>query len=192
MKKRFPHNTADADDHPAAPAGMAALAFEQFSSGLHRYLLRRLRSAANAEDLAQEVYLRLLRAVEPRQVKFPQAYVYQIAFHVLCEFQVRERGGRVTFDSETTAQLANHVADETATPEQAYEEEAQRRRFEQVLADLPPMQRTVLRLATQHNFSHAQIAEKLGIAVSTVRNHLYKAIDHCRHRFAHQNEERDS
>jgi RNA polymerase sigma factor (sigma-70 family) len=186
MKKRLPRSTLDADEQPAAPAGMAAFAFEQFSSGLYRYLLRRLRSVANAEDLAQEVYLRLLRAVEPRQVKFPQAYVYRIAFHVLCEFQVRERGGKVTFDSETAAALADHVADETATPEQAYEEDARQERFEQVLGELPPMQRAVLRLATQHNFSHAQIAASLGISVSTVRNHLYKAIDHCRHRFADQ------
>jgi RNA polymerase sigma factor (sigma-70 family) len=186
MKKRFSRNSASAGAHIGSPAGLAALAFEQFSPGLYRYLLRRLKSAANAEDLAQEVYLRLLRAVDPRQVKFPQAYVYRIALNVLCEFQVRERGRAVAFDSDAVAHLAEKLTDESALPETAYETEAREERLKRAIEELPPMQRAVLRPATQRDFSHAQIAEQLGISVSTTRNHLYKAIDYCRHRCAEE------
>jgi RNA polymerase sigma factor (sigma-70 family) len=182
MKKRAQRPDVTGE-RSAAPAGLTALALEQFSPGLYRFLLRRLRNADKAQDILQEVYLRLLRATETGHVKSPQAYVYRVALNVLCEFQMRERGSEVTFDSDAVARLAEQLADE-AVPEAIYEQDTQEIRFEQAIRELPPMQRAVLRLVTQHAFSHADIAQKLGISVSTVRNHLYKAIDYCRHRVA--------
>jgi RNA polymerase sigma-70 factor (ECF subfamily) len=166
-----------------AGAASSELAAGEFRTGLYRYLLRRLRSAQDAEDLVQEVYLRLLRVVDSRQIRFPQAYLYRIAFNVLCEFQVRARDSEVTFNSETADQVAEYWADETALPEEAMEETLREERLERTIAELPPMQRAVLRLAAKQNLSHAQIAEALGISVSTMRNHLYKAIASCRRRF---------
>lgn len=183
MKKRAQQRPDAAAGPPATRAGLAALALEQFSSGLYRFLLRRLRNAEKAEDLSQEVYLRLLRTTETGHVRSPQAYVYRVALNVLCEFQIRERGGEVTFDSEAVAQVAEQLADD-ASPDAIYEQNAQEARFAEAIRELPPMQRAVLRLVTQHAFSHAEIAEQLGISVSTVRNHLYKAIDYCRRRVA--------
>lgn len=167
---------------PSSPSRLAALAFEQFRVGLYRFLVRRLRSTENAEDLAQEVYLRLLRAADTQQVKCPQAYVYRVAFNVLYEFKLRERGDRTVFDSEALAQAVEGLPDDAALPEEACEDGDRAQQFERVVSQLPPMQRAVLRLAAQHNLSHGEIAGKLGISVSTVRNHLYKAIDSCRHR----------
>lgn len=178
------NRTAETTGHPKGSSRLAALAFEQFRSGLYRFLLRRLRGTGNAEDLAQEVYLRLLRSVDPGQVKCPQAYVYRVAFNVLYEFKLRQRGDPIAFDSQMIDQAAEKLADDDALPDEVYADEAKGRRLEQVIAQLPPMQRAALRLATQHDLSHAQIADKLGISVSTMRNHLYKAIDSCRQRLA--------
>lgn len=169
---------------PNDPSDLAARAFEEFRSGLYRLLLRRLRNSETAEDLAQEVYLRLLRTADPAGVRCPQAYVYRIAFNVLYEFRLRERDRPMVFDSAIVDHATDQLPDAAARPDEVYERTAQMREFEQIVQQLPPMQRAVLRLATHHTLSHAQMAEKLGISVSTVRNHLYKAIDHCRHRFA--------
>lgn len=170
------------------PPRWAGVAFEHFRSGLYRYLLRRLHSCENAEDLAQEVYLRLLRAADLRQVRYPQAYVYRIAFNVLYEFRMRERGSPTVFDSTAVASAAEELADEALTPDEVYDHSERKRRFEAVTARLPPMQRAVLRLAAHHSLSHAQIAQTLGISVNTVRNHLYKAIDYCRHHVGSESE----
>lgn len=187
MKKRS-QTGSDPATRSSTTLGLASLAFEQFSAGLYRYLLRRLRNTQNAEDLSQEVYLRLLRTTEPGQVRSPQAYVYRVALNVLCEFQMRQRSSEVSFDSEAMAHVTEELADEAATPETVYEQQVQEARLERVIHELPPMQRAVLRLATQHPLSHAQIAEQLGISVNTMRSHLYKAIDHCRHRMAQETE----
>lgn len=176
--------TAREAGQPTAPSDLAARAFEEFRSGLYRLLLRRLRNSETAEDLAQEVYLRLLRTADPAGVRCPQAYVYRIAFNLLYEFRLRERDRPMVFDSSVVEHATDQLPDEAARPDEIYEHTAQTREFEQAVQQLPPMQRAVLKLATHHPLSHAQIAEKLGISVSTVRNHLYKAIDHCRHYLA--------
>lgn len=184
MGNQNPSDLSTPTSQADSPARWAAVAFEHFRLGLYRYLLRRLRSAENAEDLAQEVYLRLLRAADLKQVRFPQAYVYRIAFNVLYEFRLRERGDPTIFDSTAIARAAEELADDAIAPDEAYDDGELKRRFELVVSRLPPMQRAVLRLAAQHDMPHSQIAETLGISVSTVRNHLYKGIDHCRHHVA--------
>ena len=47
--------------HPQGRPNDLVGSLEQLRTGLYRYLLRRLHNAQSAEELAQEVYLRLLR-----------------------------------------------------------------------------------------------------------------------------------
>src|SRR4051812_42481242 len=79
--------------------GKDQCAFEELRAGLHRYLRRELRHPQDVEDLAQEVYLRLLRFTAAESVRFPKAYVFRVAFNVLYEFKHRRRVGQVDFDS---------------------------------------------------------------------------------------------
>lgn len=188
MKPEGPSDSASSEPAACTAADATLLAFSQFRTGLYRYLLRRMHSAQNAEDLVQEVYLRLVRAVDLQQVKFPQAYVYRIACNVLSEFQVRERGRETALDSESLLQLAENIADENPLPEEKYEQGVRDVQLTRAIANLPPMQRAVLQLAMRQDLSHAQMAQQLGITVSTVRNHLYKAIDACRHRLSDEQE----
>jgi RNA polymerase sigma-70 factor (ECF subfamily) len=163
-----------------------ATAFAHFGSGLRRYLLRRLRCANDADDLAQEVYLRLLRVSAADSVECPQAYVYRVAGNVLYEFALHRTRGVVTFDSEAADRAANHLADDAATPEESADQGAKERRLANVVAQLPPMQRAVLLLARHRDLSHAEIAARLGISVNTARVHLYRALAQCRQKMANE------
>ena len=53
-----------------------------WNAGLTRYLRRRLPGRIDPEDLAQEVYVRLLRVEQLEQIKEPQAYLYRVASNV--------------------------------------------------------------------------------------------------------------
>ncbi|WP_293866703.1 RNA polymerase sigma factor [Steroidobacter sp.] len=179
-----PEATADRDDG-ATPdamgdAGATQRAFETLRAGLHRYLRRRLRHAQDVEDLAQEVYLRLLRFTDPKQVKSPAAYLFQVALHVLYEFRLHQNRGVVTFDSTTATAAAEHLPDPGTRPEEAHEQQLLRERCSVLIEHLPPMQRLVLLLTTREELSNDQIAEKLGISASTVRVHLFRAIANLR------------
>lgn len=155
-------------------------ALEQFRGGLQRYLSRRLQHAQNAEELAQEVYLRLLRVENPDRVKSPQAYMYRVALNALQEFRAREEANPVAFDSERVEQMGERLSDDTASPEVLIDRSTESHALEALIARLPPMQQRVLLMATSQDLPHAQIAQLLGISVRTVRNHLYRALHFCR------------
>lgn len=170
----------DAKRKPSPWAG----ALEQFRAGLQHYLLRRLQHADNAEELAQEVYLRLLRVVDPTRVKSPQAYMYRVAINALQEFKAREDANPVAFDSERLEHLSEQLSDDSAGPELLLERQAENEELEHILIQLPPMQRKVLLMATSQDLPHSEIGRTLGISVRTVRNHLYRALAFCRQQAA--------
>lgn len=168
----------------AGHAGFAAFAYAQFRAGLHRYLLRRLRSADRAQDLAQEVYLRLLRFADRELVQCPEAYVYRVAFNVLCEFRLSEQRQRVAFDSDEMARVAEQLAQDEEPVEDQWEQEARQQWLDAALEELPSMQRAVFILAIRHDVPHQQIATRLGLSLHTVRKYLYRTLHHCRQRMA--------
>jgi len=164
--------------------GFGGLAFGQLSARLHRFLLRRLRHAQYAQDLEQEVYVRLLRLSNEELVRSPEAYVYRIASNLVSRFAQRERQGPVDFDSPDAADLAARLSDESASPEEICEEQDRERRLAQAVAQLPAMQKAVFILARYQGLAHAEIAERLGISAHTVKKHMLRAICRCREALA--------
>src|SRR5882757_10628705 len=59
----------------------------RWSRSLFQFLRRRVRTSVDIEDLAQETYLRLLRARDLGEVRNPQAYLLRVASHVLLEWR---------------------------------------------------------------------------------------------------------
>src|SRR6204780_5987157 len=60
---------------------------QRWNRSLFRFLGRRVRARVDIEDLAQETYLRLLRARDLGDVRNPQAYLLRVASHVLLEWR---------------------------------------------------------------------------------------------------------
>ncbi|HEV7714318.1 MAG TPA: sigma factor, partial [Steroidobacteraceae bacterium] len=59
----------------------------RWNRSLFQFLGRRVRAAVDIEDLAQETYLRLLRARDLSEVRNPQAYLLRVASHVVLEWR---------------------------------------------------------------------------------------------------------
>ncbi|WP_129781777.1 RNA polymerase sigma factor [Peristeroidobacter soli] len=152
---------------PAKPA------LAQYQQALHRYLMRRLRSSEDAADLAQEVYLRMLRVENSELVRSPLDYLYGIASHVVYQFRLRSQRELVTFDSETVAQVSENPR-ELVRDEVADRLEAQQQ-LTWALEQLPPTHRIVLLLRKRDRLSDRQIAERLNLSVHTVKKYLFQA-----------------
>jgi RNA polymerase sigma-19 factor, ECF subfamily len=158
---------------PTPATTLAASVHEKFRAQLHQFLVRRLRGEQGADDLAQEVYLRLLRMEKSELVRQPQAYVYTIASHVASQFRMREERSLVKFDSQALQQAAEdprHVL-----PDELAEQLSAQRLVAKMLQDLPAMHRAVLVLCKRDGMSWDETAEKLGISVHTVKKYLYEA-----------------
>lgn len=150
---------------------------ERWNRSLLQFLRRRVRTTVDIEDLAQETYMRLLRARHLTDVRNPQAYILRIAGHVLAEWRDR----RPPADPLT-------VVDETSLvtlSEAEGELEAQRTqaRLDKVLAHAPPAMRSVLLLRFRDDCSQKEIVEKLGMTDRQVRRHLIKGYEYLRESF---------
>jgi DNA-directed RNA polymerase specialized sigma24 family protein len=64
---------------------------EDHGTDLLRYISRRVRTSADARDIAQEAYVRLLRTERKHLIRDPMAYLYRIAANVLYEFALKRR-----------------------------------------------------------------------------------------------------
>jgi RNA polymerase sigma-19 factor, ECF subfamily len=162
-------------EEPRDGSGLADSAYAAYSSELHRYLLRRIRRREDADDLAQEVFLRLMRVARPERLRKPVAYVFSVAAHLVLEFKLRvgREQRHVTYDSE-----ALEVAAET-TSTGAADELADRLDLEQRLLSglkrLPRAHRHVLLLVKRDGLTHQEAAKVTGYSVNTIERYVTEA-----------------
>jgi len=147
---------------------------KRWNRSLLRFIGRRLRSSVDIEDLAQETYLRLLRARDLGSVRNPHAYLLTVASHVVSEWRDRQPP-REMFEVVDE----NFLADE-ATAEFTIEAEVSQALLDQALQDLPPMTRAVLLLRFRENRRCKDIARDLELTERQVRRHLTRGYERLR------------
>jgi RNA polymerase sigma factor (sigma-70 family) len=137
-----------------------------WNAGLTRYLRRRLPGRIDPEDLAQEVYVRLLRVEKLEQIKEPQAYLYRVASNVAAEWRMRAVHSKPHSDAELETLVT------AATPESLLDDEQFSTQLDAALQTMTPMVRAVIYLKLREDMSHEEIAEHLGITPRMVRRML--------------------
>jgi RNA polymerase sigma-70 factor (ECF subfamily) len=159
-----------------AVAQFVGQTFRKYGAELHRYLLRRLRKPQDADDLAQEVFMRLLRLEDAEFVRKPQAYLYGVASHVVREFRMRteQENDRLRFDSEVLEAAAEHPRGQPS-PDEMAEQLSLRRQLDRALSRLPRMHRTVLLLLKRDGMSYEEAARATHLSVHTVEKYLFQA-----------------
>ncbi len=143
---------------------------------LHRYLMSRLHNAQDARDLAQEVYLRLLRMGKRDTVRDFRAYLFRIAANVLYEHRFRQREPHVSFDSAAAEQPDEAVS----LCDEPYEHISTEQQLEQMFDSLPPHYQAVFLLYMQEGLSCRQIAARLNLSPHTAKKYLTRAIARLR------------
>ena len=140
-------------------------------------LIRLTGSREHIEDLAQEVFLRLYRALPAfRGESLLSTYLYRIIANVAQdEWKRRRREDRplVSF-SEAESEWEDRLPHPGPDAEQQFAEREFRHAVEQQLQQLSPVERTVLVLYHQEERSYEQIAQSLKLPIGTVRTHLHR------------------
>jgi RNA polymerase sigma factor (sigma-70 family) len=140
-----------------------------WNAGLTRFLRRRLPQQIDAEDLAQEVYVRLLRVEKLELIEEPQAYLYKVAVNVAAEWRMRACNSKPHTADELDALVA------ATTPETVLSEAEFARQFDDALRAMTPMIRAVIYLKLRDGMTHEEIARHLGITTRMVRRLLTTA-----------------
>jgi RNA polymerase sigma factor (sigma-70 family) len=141
-----------------------------------RTLVRLTGSREYVEDLAQEVFLRLFRALAGfRGEALITTYLYRIVVNVAQdEWKRRRRDRPLTSLSDEEADWEGRLAHPSRDAEQQLAERQFRYSVEQELHQLNPIERAVLVLYHQEELSYEQIALSLGLPIGTVRTHLHR------------------
>ena len=147
-------------------------------ANLVRYFAARVGSMAAAEDLAQELYLKLA-ARDRGEADNPVALLYRIATNLMLDRrrgEVRGAGRDAAWRSLTYAAVGGEDITDEPPADQAV---ASRQRLQQLVAavgDLPPQMQRAFRLHKLEGLSHAQTAQAMGISVKSVERHISAAL----------------
>jgi RNA polymerase sigma factor (sigma-70 family) len=171
----------------AAVDASAAGAFEQYRNQLHRYLVWRLRSTQDAQDVAQDVYLRFLQISKQEAIREPQALLYRLASNLVYEFRVRAQRGHVTFDSQVAETMAERTED--VWRDELNERLSSARQLEAVLGRLPATYQAVLLLRKRDGLSPDEIALRMGLTKATVYTYLIRAVAQFKAHFRNMSRE---
>jgi RNA polymerase sigma-70 factor (ECF subfamily) len=154
-------------------------AYLERRANLVRFLAARAGSLAAAEDLAQELYLKIAGRDRTAEVGAPAALLYRMALNLMLD---RARGEARSAARDTAwRQVARSevggvdVADEPPADEAAAS--AQRlRQLVAAVADLPPQAGRAFRLHKLQGLSHAETARAMGLSVKAVEKHVSAAL----------------
>jgi RNA polymerase sigma-70 factor (ECF subfamily) len=139
---------------------------------LRRYLTRFLGDANEAQDIAHDAYLRVYPKEGKTPPDNPQAFLYTTARNLAIN-RIKRRQIAPFNSQEAHADVAPSPLPGVVQQVMARQELGQ---LEAAIAELPPGCRAVLLLRKVELLSHQEIADQLGIAISTVEKQHARAL----------------
>jgi len=162
--------------------GFVERLFAEHGRALQGYLARRLRTKADAPDLAQEVYLRMLRVSDPDAIRNPQLYLYTVASNLVKEHAVVEQREANRLDLDETS-LQQRLGELPALDNELAAKEMTAG-LNAALECLPSRWRIALILQYRYGLTYQEIADRLGVSSNMVKKYLAQGLGHCRRRMA--------
>jgi RNA polymerase sigma factor (sigma-70 family) len=159
--------------------------FTEHGAALQTFFRRRIRSRASradAADLSQEVYVRMLRIHNQEAIRDPVLYLYTVANNLVKEHAVLDRRQASCIDidkapaQEQLETLPAFDGDLDASQRVA--------RLKVVLKQLHPKCRAAVVLRFTHELSYREIAVHLGVSPQMAKKYVAQALGHCQRRMA--------
>lgn len=150
--------------------------FHEWRKPMRRFLLSKAGgvSAADVDDVAQEVFLRIMRYDKAELIEHPRAYLFRIAANVAAEWSIRAHH-RQPHEPKWLEDLADDRG-----PEQPVLVAQSHDEVERALNTLTPRQRVILRLFFVEDMTHAAIARELGESLRSIRRQFIKSYEKLR------------
>lgn len=151
---------------------------------LVNYLRRKTNSHQDAEDIAQNAFIRIQAASEKEQISNPKAYLYQTASNILIDMKRRERvhenylrENGVHAGDESHSLVTEH---DLLSPDRIFDATCELAKVEQAIAKLPQQCRQAFLLHRIKGMSYEDIACILDVSVSSVEKYILQSLKQCR------------
>lgn len=154
-------------------------AYTRYWDVIARFLRKELHGRmAEAEDLAQEVFVRYSRVLSREAVLNPKALLFRMARNLVID-SGRAEQKRQNCLTDILSLGADARADQTATPEEEILVKEALEVIEAVVRNLPPKCRRAFVLSRYHHLTHSQISADMGISIAGVKRHINLALAKC-------------
>lgn len=154
-------------------------AFFERRENLTLFLAARTRDMATAEDLVQDLYLKIAALDPSAEVRAPEALLYRMAANLMVDHvRSARRSSRRSAEwrTETHTVLAGHDVAQDAPADEVVMGKERVRQLAAAVADLPPQMGRAFRLHKLEGMSQAQTAQAMGVSVKMVEAHIAAAI----------------
>lgn len=166
-----------------APPSWEAIVIEH-SARVYRLAYRLTGNKHDAEDLTQEVFVRVFRSLSTYRPGTFEGWLHRITVNLFLD-QVRRRQ-RIRIDAigPDAEALPSDAGD--LQPERGYEQANLDRDVQRALDALPPGYRAAVVLCDIEDLSYQEIAVTLGVKLGTVRSRIHRARAMLRRSLAHR------
>jgi RNA polymerase sigma-70 factor (ECF subfamily) len=153
------------------------LLFNEHCQNIYGVAYMFTKSAPIAEDMIQEIFMKLwIKREQLPKVENFRNYLFIIARnHIFNE--LKKRSTDILF----TNHLFEYFHDTKETPEKKLLQKEAEQIIGGIIERLPQQQKMIYRLSREEGLSRNEMADRLGIAPNTVRNHLARALEMIRH-----------
>ena len=146
---------------------------ERYQRDVYRLCYRYVNDHEDANDLAQEVFIKAWRAIGRfRADSSFSTWLYRIAVNACLNFRALRR--------PITQELPETLADPVPLAAARVESDDEARRVRAAVGRLPEKQRATLILKIYHELTHEEVAQILGSTVGTVKANLFHALGNLR------------
>ena len=156
--------------------------FGSYRPALLAYFGRRVRSAAEAEDLTQDVFERLLRSLERGPILNAEALVFRIAVNLLRDRARKVHSHGIEEPLPSDGDGFTDALTEGLSPERVVVGERTLQEALSALDELGERTRAMFYLYRFENLKVREIAELYGISVSGVEKQISRALLHLTRR----------
>lgn len=139
------------------------------------WLRKKLGSVHHADDYAQDTFLRVLLAPDSKVLRAPKAYLAATATNLMIDAARRRKLEQAYLESLMLISEDQHEF----SPEQYQEAIDALNMLAAMLSNLPEKACRAFLMSRLEDLSYEEIAQRLGVSVSMVKQYLAKVIVHC-------------
>lgn len=151
----------------------------RFRAPVFNLCLRMLKNRDDAEDVAQEVFIKVFGMLERYDDRYAfRSWVFKIAANQCIDFIRRNRVKLQSLDEPMNfkgEEIERQFPDEAPTPEETVETREIGQLLLRITDELPPHYRSMIVLRHQEQLSYEEIAEVLDLPLGTVKARIHRA-----------------
>jgi RNA polymerase sigma-70 factor (ECF subfamily) len=137
---------------------------------VYRLAFRLSGNAHDAEDITQEVFIRVFRSLDTFRPGSFEGWLHRITTNVFLDLVRRRQRIRM----EALPEETDRIAGREPSPEQAWHEANLDPDLQAALDDLPPEFRAAVVLCDVEGLSYEEIGATLGVKLGTVRSRIHR------------------